>query len=157
MPRLVTASTLLLTALLTACASGGPDTGPAGVYGEALSMTDTVTVDELLAGAADHDGQALRVTGTVEEVCPMKGCWMTFAAGDETMRVTFQDYGFFMPKDIAGRTVTFEGTFAISEVSEADARHYLEDAGKHEEAAAIHGPQQSFTFVATGVELHGEG
>jgi len=34
-----------------------------------------------------------------------------------------------------------------------EARHYLEDAGRHAEAAAIVAPVPSFTLVASGVEL----
>jgi len=141
----------LLLAVSVACA--GPASSDPNVFGAAPSLDGAVTVETLLADPAAHQDGHYVVTGTVAEVCPKKGCWMTFGAGDESMRVTFLDYGFFVPMDIAGRTVTFEGTFAVEEVSQADARHYLEDAGRHEEAAALVGPQRSYTFVATGVRL----
>jgi hypothetical protein len=78
---------------------------------------------------------------------------MTFAAGSEQLRVTFLDYGFFVPMDIHGRQARMVGTFAVREVPVDEARHYLEDAGKMEEAAAITEPQKSYTFEATGVQI----
>jgi len=98
-----------------------------------------------------YDGTNMLITGTIEEVCPKKGCWMTLTAGDETMRVTFRDYGFFVPLDAAGQNVVIDGTFQIETVPADEARHYLEDAGKLEEAAAITGPVESMTFVADSV------
>jgi hypothetical protein len=112
-----------------------------------------VPIEALLAAPEAHDGQTLTVAGTVQEVCMKKGCWMTLAAGEREMRVTFQDYGFFVPTDSQGARVRAEGRFAITLVPVEEARHYLEDAGRHAEAAAITAPVPSFTFVATGVEL----
>jgi hypothetical protein len=95
------------------------------------------------------------VTGTVEEVCQVKGCWMTLAADDDvSMRVSFKDYDFFVPKDIHGRTVVIKGKGEISITSVADLQHYAEDEGlSEEEIAAITEPKSEYTFVADGVKL----
>jgi hypothetical protein len=83
----------------------------------------------------------------------VKGCWMKVRTTDgQTMRVTFRDYGFFVPKDIAGKQVVFEGTAQQSTTSVADLKHYAEDAGKSkEEIAKITQPEKAVTFVADGV------
>ena len=100
---------------------------------------------------AAFDGNNILITGTIDEVCPKKGCWMILKSGDESMRVSFRDYGFFVPLDAAGKNVVIDGTFQIETVPADEARHYLEDAGKMEEAAAITGPVESMTFVADSV------
>jgi len=94
-----------------------------------------------------------KVTGTVESVCQAKGCWMKVVTADgQTMRVTFKDYGFFVPKDIAGKTVVFEGEAKMKTTPVAELRHYAEDAGKSkEEIAKITEPKHELTFVAEGV------
>jgi hypothetical protein len=140
----------LVALSLVAC--GGTPVVDAGApfWGEPIDADSPLTVAELLDRAAELDGQELAVAGTVTEVCQSKGCWMLLTDGDREMRVKFVDYGFFVPMDLTGE-VLIEGTFSVETVSVKDARHYLEDAGKHEEAAAITEPQESFTFLASGV------
>jgi hypothetical protein len=98
--------------------------------------------------------KTVRVQAKVVEVCQKKGCWMTLTDGSKTMRITFKDYGFFMPKDIAGRTIIAEGIVVEDVLSEKDARHYAEDAGKSkEEIAKIKGDQKTVSMVAQSVFL----
>lgn len=92
------------------------------------------------------------LTATVAEVCQVKGCWMILVDGDTKVRVTFKDYGFFMPKNLAGAKVVVEGVLSEEVLSEKDARHYAEDAGKSKaEIANIKGDQRELGFEATGV------
>lgn len=138
-------------------ASASPVTGwdsfGAGLSGEAK----VVKVGDLLAHPDQYRGQSLRIAGTVDEVCKAKGCWMTLRGGDESMRVTFKDYGFFMPLDCEGREVLVDGTFEIATVPEAEVKHLLEDAGKHEEAVKHTGDGQEFRMVSTGVQMKPKG
>lgn len=100
-----------------------------------------------------HVGQRLVVEATVEDVCAKKGCWMMLVDGDHHVRVTFKDYGFFVPRDIHGAEVRVEGTLVETEVSVELLKHYLEDAGRHEEAARVTEPERGYAFEATGVTL----
>jgi len=108
---------------------------------------------KLLGEASKLDGKTVVVEGSVAAVCKNKGCWMTLQHEGKEMRVRFKDYAFFVPKDCEGKTARVEGVFAIEMVSVADARHYLEDEGKHEEAKKITEPVESYTFMASGVTL----
>lgn len=95
---------------------------------------------------------SIALTATVAEVCQVKGCWMILVDGDTKVRVTFKDYGFFMPKNLAGTKVVVEGVLSEEVLSEKDARHYAEDAGKSKaEIAKIKGDQREMGFEATGV------
>jgi hypothetical protein len=70
------------------------------------------------------------------------------------MRVTFKDYGFFVPKDISGKTIIAEGLVTEEIIPEEDARHYAEDAGKSKaEVKKIKGNQKQITMVAQSVFL----
>ncbi|MBL7472279.1 DUF4920 domain-containing protein [Robertkochia sediminum] len=91
----------------------------------------------------------------VTEVCQMKGCWMKVDLGnDQIAMVRFKDYGFFMPKDLAGKEVIIEGGAFVEEMSVEDRKHYAEDAGSTvEEIEAITEPKKTLSFEATGVVI----
>jgi len=123
------------------------------VFGAALTDGDWTSAQKLMADPDAFDGKTLRVEGAVDEVCKKKGCWMTMRDGDKMIRVRFKDYGFFVPMDCEKRVVRIEGVFSVKTISEADAKHYLEDAGKHDEAAKLKGDQKELGFMATGVRM----
>lgn len=96
----------------------------------------------------------VRVSAKISEVCQSKGCWMILTDGNASMRVTFKDYGFFVPKDISGKIIIAEGLVTEEILTEEDARHYAEDAGKSKaEVKKIKGNQKQITMVAQSVFL----
>ncbi len=96
-----------------------------------------------------------KMVGKVNEVCQAKGCWMKVDLEDgNQVMVKFKDYGFFMPKNIAGEEVIINGKAFVSEVPVEELRHYAEDAGKSaEEIAAITESKKTYSFEADGVLL----
>ena len=73
---------------------------------------------------------------------------------DEDVRITFKDYGFFVPKDSENTEVIVEGNAFLNEMSVEDQKHYAEDEGKSEaEIAAITSPEITKAFIADGVLL----
>lgn len=119
-------------------------------FGKPLAGMTATPLAEILKSPDAFSGKALRTEGTVSAVCAQKGCWMTL--GDGAVRVTFKDYAFFVPKDIAGSTVVVEGTFKVETIPEATAKHYASET-KGGKPDAIKGDQKQLTFEATGVEL----
>lgn len=119
-------------------------------YGAGVTPGERSSLDAAMK--AKSFGRTIRVTGSVTEVCKVKGCWMMLRAGKSQVRVTFKDYGFFMPKNLVGRKVALEGVLTEETLTEKDARHYAEDAGKSKkEIAKIVGDQNEYSFEATGV------
>lgn len=116
------------------------DTGAMTAKFESMKVGDTIN-SKLIA--------------KVDEVCQSKGCWMKLnIEGGEQVMVRFKDYGFFMPKDIAGKEVIIEGKAFVSEMSIEDQRHYAEDAGKsQEEIDLITTTKKTYAFEAEGVLL----
>jgi hypothetical protein len=71
-----------------------------------------------------------------------------------TMRVTFKDYGFFMPKDCSGKTAIVEGIAKVEVTSIEDLKEYAKDDGQSkEDIAKITEPQKELVFEAKGVIL----
>ncbi len=125
------------------------------MFGEPFTIENAKTPHLVIVNLAPQDSVEATLKGTVKEVCKAKGCWMTIDLGnEESMRVTFKDYGFFVPKDIAGREVIFTGQVKYTETDVATLRHFAKDEGKtEEEVLAITEPEQSYNFVATGVKV----
>jgi hypothetical protein len=126
-------------------------------FGAEISADGAISYAALLDKMQGQESvEGIKVEGLVEAVCQTKGCWMNIDGGEgkEDLFVQFEDYGFFMPKDIAGRKVVMEGR-AYREVTTVDElRHFAEDEGKSaEEIAAITEPLEELKFMATGVVL----
>jgi hypothetical protein len=125
-------------------------------YGETFAEENVISTAQLQEALHDQDSLQATVTAEVVQSCQSKGCWMDVKLEDgSTMKVTFRDYGFFMPvEDLTGKTVVFTGTAKHEEVSVDDQRHFAEDAGKSaEEIQAITTPRRELRFVANGVIL----
>lgn len=130
-------------------------------FGEAIDAEGAISYTSLLDQMQSGDSLAVKVKGKVEAVCQAKGCWMNIVAEQpdaEEMMVKFKDYGFFVPKDIAGREVVMEG-YAFREVTPVDElQHLAKDAGKpQEEIDQITEPKVELKFLASGVLLLDEG
>ncbi len=126
-------------------------------YGEMINDKDALTTDRMLAhydAMKVGDTVNAKMVGKITDVCSKKGCWMKLDMGnDKDVRVTFKDYGFFVPTDASGEVVV-NGKAYVSETSVDDLKHYAEDAGKSpEEIAKITEPEITMSFVADGVLL----
>ncbi|MCB0737893.1 MAG: DUF4920 domain-containing protein [Bacteroidetes bacterium] len=124
-------------------------------YGKKISAKGAVSLQEMVNQLGDKETLNIKVTGTVKNVCKVKGCWMTMELPTgEDMRVTFKDYGFFVPKDCNGKTAIAQGTVTKTVTSVADLRHFAKDEGaSDEEIEKITEPKEELTFVADGVIL----
>ena len=101
---------------------------------------------------AESFGKAIRLVSRVTNSCSSKGCWMIINDKDQTVRVTFKDYGFFVPLGFKDRDVVIEGILSEEEVPEDVLKHFAEDEGKSaEEIAKIKGSMKEYTFIATSV------
>jgi hypothetical protein len=115
-------------------------------FGEPISSE---FVQEAALDNLNDTPQPVKFEAEIAEVCQMKGCWMTLK--DETgqsVRVTFKDYGFFVPKDASGLKVIIEGVASVADLDEATAKHYAEDAGvEFDESKTL----REVSVVASGV------
>jgi hypothetical protein len=148
-------SLLFIITLLSAC-SNKPEV-IANTYGEAITTDGALSLASLQEQVADKDSVILTLKGTIEKTCAKKGCWMTVQ--DENgvaTRITFKDYGFFVPTEGAdGKEVVFSGVAKRKVTDVATLRHFAEDDGKTEaEINAITEPKQEIEFVATGVVIY---
>ena len=67
------------------------------------------------------------------------------------VRVTFKDYGFFVPADAAGARARVEGVVKVAELKEETAKHYESEGALVPRDAK--GNPREVQLIATGVEL----
>lgn len=124
-------------------------------FGEKITDVDVLTKAEVIEkykNLKPGDTLNLKFASEVKDVCQKKGCWMKMDMGNQDGMVRFKDYGFFMPKDIAGKEVIVAGKAYVEEMSVEDQQHYAEDAGKTaDEVAAITASKRTLAFEANGV------
>lgn len=132
---------------------------PAGntkTYGAPLAAAQPMAIGDLLAKPDDWKSRTVTVEGKVRKACTRKGCWMEVAASDKDgtpgCRVTFKDYGFFVPLDSAGSAARVQGTVEVDTLSASAVRHY-EEEGMVFAAKRPDGTAPEVRIVATGVEL----
>ncbi|MDQ5857335.1 MAG: DUF4920 domain-containing protein [Acidobacteriota bacterium] len=139
---------LALAFVLALSGCAGSSQAPETVYGRPRALTAApLTVEQ--ASSEANVGQTLAVKAPAAEVCQNKGCWIVLTEGARSIRVTFQDYAFFVPKDIAGKTVVVEGVLSRKLLSADEAKHYAEESGAKSTAPA--GPREEWSLVATSV------
>lgn len=123
--------------------------------GEALKGAPAVKLADLLAKPQEQDGKTVLLEGQVRKACERKGCWMELATSKDAkgpgVRVTFKDYGFFVPLDSAGSMARVEGVVQVAELSDERAKHYESEGAIIPRGAD--GKPREVQLVASGVEL----
>lgn len=122
-----------------------------------------VTVAQVMASPEKYVGKKVQVVGNVTEVCQEKGCWVTLTDAGATAKgdglfVKFtcptEANGRVMPMESVGRPAVVEGELVIRELTQDEARHYAEDAGKSPaEIAKIVGPQKRVTVRSPSAKV----
>ena len=124
-------------------------------FGEKIVPEGAISTTELVRQMAGKEQMKAKVEGKVASVCQAKGCWAKIVLPDgKSMRVTFKNYAFFVPKDAAGKTMVLEGLASMKTVPVAELQHYAKDAGASAaEIAKITAPERTMTFEASGVVI----
>jgi hypothetical protein len=155
-------SLMVASLAIVACNNkpGEPEQAKAGFsyFGDTINEDGAMPTTELLTLLHDKDSIPAKVTGTITEVCQKKGCWMKMDLGNNlSMRVTFKDYGFFVPKDANGKIAVIDGYAYNDTISVEELRHYAEDGGSSkEDIEKITEPEVEYSFEANGVILKNE-
>ena len=126
----------------------------AETYGEAMPPEMAKPLGEVISSLEAGDTVTGKFTGTISQVCQKKGCFMVLADGAQIARVTFKDYGFFVPKDAARLHSVVYGALTTTVRSAAEANHFAEDAGL---SARVSSPVKEYAIVASSVHIAGSG
>ncbi len=130
---------------------------PAGKpFGATITETTPTALSSVLADPKAYSGKTVLVDGDVRSACSRKGCWMEIATSLDKAapgcRVTFKDYGFFVPTDSQGSKARVQGLVEVTAVPKERVDH-LEGEGASFPNKNPDGTATEVRLVATGVEL----
>ena len=127
-------------------------------FGDKITENDAIAASELPKILEKMDSTNTKIKAKIVQTCKKKGCWMDVEFADgKTMKITFKDYGFFVPKEgMEGKEVIMQGTAKKTITTVETLKHYAEDAKQTKaEIDAITKPKEAITFEATGVIIKG--
>jgi hypothetical protein len=122
-------------------------------FGKPLSIKKALTLQQAIQEPAKYQNQKVLLEGKISDVCQMKGCWLMLTDGERAIRIKFEGYSFFVPKDSRGKKVRAEGRLIQETLSEDMARHYAAEQSTKSDPSEIKGPQRVVTFEAAGVAI----
>ena len=125
-------------------------------YGAPIGAGESVKLSQVMATPEAYKDKNVVVEGEVRRACSTKGCWMEVAESKDAKtpgcRVTFKDYGFFVPKDSAGSHARMQAVVAVETVA-AETVEHLEGEGAKFANKNGDGTANEVRLVASGVEL----
>jgi hypothetical protein len=125
-------------------------------FGQSIVPGDSLPLSSILAKPDEFTSGPVTVEAKVRRNCTRRGCWMELAEKLDPnfpgCRVTFKDYGFFVPLDSAGSSARVQGTIEVKTVTAPEVEH-LESEGAKFAAKQPDGTAREVRMVATGVEL----
>jgi hypothetical protein len=151
-----------VAALLVLCACAAASPAAAETYGEGVAIGEPTPIEGIVADPEAWAGKRVRVEGKVAAVCPMRGCWMELADGEDgpVVRIKVDDGVIVFPAEAAGRAAAAEGVVRVVEMSRESylgwLAHLAEERGESFDAAAAgvgDGPFRLIQIDAAGAEI----
>jgi hypothetical protein len=126
--------------------------------GKKLTLTNQVTLTELMAKPSQFLDKTIQVSGKITEVCQMMGCWMMLTNDDGVaVRIQVQHGVVAFPKDASGRMATAEGKFVKFELTQEEAisaaKHEAEEQGRKFDPGTVKGSLTIYEIEGTGAVL----
>ncbi|NOQ71272.1 MAG: DUF4920 domain-containing protein [Crocinitomix sp.] len=124
----------------------GVDKGDYTLYGHSEIDADgsETTVEAMNAAMAENGAFEGKVAVTINEVCQMAGCWITFENGDEDpIRVFFRDHFTIPTETAAGTEAILYGATEIDTQTVEFQKHLLDDAA----ATGDEVPQEEYDAI----------
>jgi len=139
-----------------ASAALAPAAPAAKSFGAPIAPGPELQLADVLKEPERYRDQTITVEGQVRSACTRRGCWMEVAQSRDPAqpgcRVTFKDYGFFVPTDSAGSNAKVQGTFGVNTLPAERVAHLESEGGQFPHKNAD-GSVNELRLVATGVEL----
>jgi Domain of unknown function (DUF4920) len=125
-------------------------------FGAPITTEPELTLANVLETPERFRDQTITVEGQVRSACTRRGCWMEVAQSADPRlpgcRVTFKDYGFFVPTDSAGAHAKVQGTLGVNTLPPERVAHLESEGGRFPNKRGD-GSVDELRLVATGVEL----
>jgi hypothetical protein len=137
--------------------AASPTPAPTGQsFGAGVTLTDTVSIDAILADPNAFKGKTVRVEGMILDVCPKRGCWMELAGKEPGRKLKFKvtDGEMVFPMDAKGKVAIAQGEVSVRELTieqtKERAEYEAKEYGKPYDPASITKPELYVQLQGTG-------
>ena len=88
---------------------------PIGNYGSVIDLKEFKQIKMLIDNADEYLNTDVLISGTILEVCPMRGCWVNVKDNDSesNIRVKVTDGEIVFPLSSKGKQVDVQGTLVV--------------------------------------------
>ena len=150
--------TLVAAIIVAVCVTAGLSAS-VKKYGKDLTLKETTRISDIYADPDGFNGKTVKVTGTIVEVCEMKGCWIALASDKEFQQMRFKvdDGVIVFPLDAKGLTATVEGVVTVTVESEAaqieHGKMMAEEQKKPFDPKTVKGPKTVIMIKGEAAEI----
>lgn len=140
----------------TTATASAPASPKGDTFGAGVKLTETTSIEAILAAPKDYSGKTVRVEGMVLDVCPKRGCWFELAGTKPGQKLRFKvtDGEMVFPMEAKGRKAVAEGVVKVSELTleqtKQRAEYEAKEYGKPYDPAAITEPAVVVRLDGTG-------
>lgn len=85
------------------------------------------SMENLVTDSLSHLTTKFQVEARIAKVCQKKGCFFIAQQDQYVLRVSFRDYGFFIPTDSSGKQVIIAGELVQKDMGKKQAEHLKAD------------------------------
>ncbi|WP_371194846.1 DUF4920 domain-containing protein [Glaciecola sp. SC05] len=86
-----------------------------------------IALSQLDSSPSKHLEQMFTLEAPIAKVCQKKGCFFIIQSENRVFRVSFRDYGFFIPTDSSGKNIVLNGELVQKELTPEQASHFQAD------------------------------
>ena len=125
-------------------------------YGEALTLSETTSIAEILANPEAFLGKKVRIEGQITDVCPMKGCWIEVEDPDgrQHLKVKVEDDVIVFTPNTKGKTAIAEGEVYQIDLDKEQAisylKHLADEKGETFDPTSVDGPITIYQIKGAG-------
>lgn len=109
-----------------------------------------VSLSTLAEESKEYVGKSFQLETNISKVCQKKGCFFIAQQNEHVIRVSFKDYGFFIPTDSSGKTVILAGQLIQKEMTQKQAEHFNSDLQANSDTIK---PGVVYEIVADSVQI----
>jgi hypothetical protein len=126
------------------------------MYGEAMTDASSIRIADLVGNPDQYVDQLVKIEGLVDDVCPMKGCWVDIIAAQSSDKIRFkvEDDVIIFPVEARGQQIVAEGVLRKHALSKEQAvkrmRHFAREKGEEFDESSITGEMVFYQIEGIG-------
>ena len=128
-------------------------------FGDGLTEVVEIRIGHLLSNPDEYVDKTVKVMGLVNDVCPMRGCWVEIIEKQtsERIRVKVQDNVVIFPVEAVGQEIVAEGILRHYEMSKDQATrwfaHLAEEKNEVFDPSTVSGPMSFYQIEGLGARI----